>query len=101
MVRESMGRSPVSVPVQLAMIYAALVVDAVSGIFMLRGKASARILYVAWSFVSLVFGLATSPAKLALVPGFVVFAVVSFFLFRPRANEFFSAAAPPDGIPRV
>jgi hypothetical protein len=58
---------------------------------MLQGQNWARLLYVVWSAVGFVIGIVTSPIKAAMIPGLVVFVVMAFFLFRPKANEYFSS----------
>jgi len=87
--RALMLKSPVPLTIQYAMIYAGLSVMIVSGIAMLKGCNWARYLYVFWVGLALVVGIAVSPMKAALIPQIVVFAVVVFFLFRPKASEYF------------
>lgn len=90
MVRELMAKSPVPILLQFVMIYVGLLITIVSGIAMLKGQTWARLLYVGWSIIGFVVGVLTSPMKAAMIPGLVVFAVITFFLFRPKANEYFS-----------
>lgn len=90
MVRELMAKSPVPILLQFVMIYVGLLITIVSGIAMLKGQTWARLLYVGWSIIGSVVGVLTSPMKAAMIPGLVVFAVITFFLFRPKANEYFS-----------
>lgn len=87
---ELMGKSPISIPVQIALNYLGLVVTIVSGAVMLKGWNWGRLLYVGWSAISFMIGVITSPVKWALIPGLVIFLVLAFFLFRPKANEYFS-----------
>jgi hypothetical protein len=101
MVRDMMARTPMPVSVQYALQYLGLALTVVSGIFMLRGKAWARLLYVAWGAVGLLIGLATSPVKMAMIPGTVIFAIIVFFLFRRSAGEYFSPSAPQNGSPDI
>ena len=89
-IRELMSKSPVPVPVQYAMTYVALLVMLVSGVAMLKGQNWGRWLYVVGTALSFLIGIVTSPLKGAMIPGFVVFVMVTFFLFRPKANEYFS-----------
>lgn len=89
-IRELMSKSPVPVPVQYAMTYVALLVMLVSGVAMLKGQNWGRWLYVVGTALSFLIGIMTSPLKAAMIPGFVVFVVVTFFLFRPKANKYFS-----------
>lgn len=85
-----MAKGPLPIPVQYAMSYVSLFVMIVSGIAMLKRQNWARFLYVIWSFIGFIIGIATSPLKAAMIPGFVVFLIVAFFLFRPKANAFFA-----------
>jgi hypothetical protein len=56
---------------------------------MLKGQNWARFLYVGWGIAGFLIGITTSPVKAALIPGVVFFLLIVFFLFRPKANEFF------------
>jgi len=73
------------------MMYAGLLITLVCGIAMLKGQNWARLLYVGWSIIGFIIGMATSPMKALMIPGVIVFLVVAFFLFRPKANEYFKA----------
>jgi hypothetical protein len=88
--RELISKSPIPVPVQYAMTYAVLLVMLVSGVAMLKGQNWGRWLYVVGTALGFLIGIMTSPVKEAMIPGFIVFVVVTFFLFRPKANEYFS-----------
>src|SRR5207245_383593 len=88
--RDLISKSPIPVPVQYAMIYVALLIMLVSGVAMLKGQNWGRWLYVIGTAAGFLIGIITSPLKEAMIPGFVVFVVVSFFLFRPKANQYFS-----------
>lgn len=90
-VKELMSRSVIPLELQFGMLYFGLVVQLVSGIAMLKAQNWARLLYTIWTAIALVIGLATSPMKMAMIPGAVLFVVVVFFLFRPKANEYFKA----------
>lgn len=96
MAEEMMAKNPVPIPVQYAINYIALLITLISGIAMLKGKNWSRFLYVSWSFVGFAFSLATSPIKAPLIPGFILFVVIAFFLFRPKANAFFTSDGEPD-----
>ena len=88
--QELMAKNPIPIPIQYAMSFAGLAISIVSGYFMLKGQNWARLLYVIWSAVGFLIGLATSPMKIAMIPGIVVFLLIVFFLFRPKANAFFA-----------
>ena len=89
--KELMAKSPIPVNIQYAMMYVGLLVTLLSGVAMLKRQNWARLLYVSWSIIGFIIGIATSPMKAAMVPGLIVFLVIIFFLFRPKANEYFKA----------
>ena len=101
MARELMAKSLLPIPLQFVMLYVGLLITIVSGIAMLKGQNWARFLYVGWGSIGFVIGILTSPMKAAMIPGFVVFAVVTFFLFRPKANEYFSTRDTADSAQGV
>jgi hypothetical protein len=88
--RELLSKSPIPVPLQYAMTYVALLVMLVSGIAILKGQNWGRWLYVVGTVLGFLIGIITSPVKSAMIPGFVVFVVVAFILFRPKANKYFA-----------
>lgn len=88
--RDIMAQNPMPLPIQYAMSYLGLAIMIVSGAAMLKGRNWARYLYVISSLIVFALGFATSPIKATLIPGFVVFLVVAFLLFRPKANAFFT-----------
>lgn len=89
MTHDLTSKSPIPIPIQYAMNYIGFLVMIISGIAMLKGRNWARFLYVIWSLIGFVIGIATSPIKAAMIPGFVIFIVIAFFLFRPKASEYF------------
>ncbi len=88
--KELIARNPIPIPVHYAMMYASALVSLVSGIALLRSQNWARFLYAIWTAIGLLVGIGTSPLKLMLIPGVVMFVVIAFFLFRPKANQYFS-----------
>ena len=93
-----MAQSPLPIPVQYALGIAGMVIVFACAVGMLKAQAWSRIVYVAWNLIGTAIGLATSPFKLMILPGFVLFLVICFFLFRPAANSFFAeSGAATDG----
>ena len=88
-VQDMMAKNPIPIPVQYAMSYVGLLVTILSAVAMLKGANWARYLYVIWNVVGGGIGFATSPMKAAMIPSLVVFLVIAFFLFRPKATAFF------------
>ena len=97
MAKELMARNPLPLSVQYAMMYVGLLVMITSGLAMLKGQNWARLLYVVWSALGFLIGVATSPMKTAMIPGLVVYLVFVFFLFRPKANQYFTGSEVPSG----
>lgn len=91
-VRELMAKSPVPIPVQIAISYVGLSLTIIAGIAMLKGCNWGRLLYVIWSGCGMVFGFATSPLKGAMIPGMVVYLLFCFLLYRPVATAYFRPA---------
>ena len=88
-VMELMAKNSLSIPAQYVLLYGGLLITLVSGLAMFKGLRWARLLYVAWSTIGIAIGLLTSPMKMMMVPGIVLFVVMAFFLFRPKANAYF------------
>lgn len=89
MVKELMAKSPLPISLQYIMLFVGLAVTITSGIGMLKGQGWARFLYVVWGVSGFLVGLVTSPMKVAMIPGLVVFAIMTFFLYRPASNQYF------------
>ncbi|WP_437653540.1 hypothetical protein [Sorangium sp. So ce1182] len=94
MTRDLMSKSPIPIPVQYIITCAGVLNMLVCGVAMLKGHSWARLLYVIGSAIGFSIGIATSPMVAAFIPGLVVFIVVVFILFRPRANEYFTPTEP-------
>jgi len=90
LVLELMAKNPIPIPAQFALTYIGTAVSITCGIFMLRGANWARFLYITWSAIGCLIGLATSPMKLMLVPGIIAYGIIVFFLLQPNANKFFN-----------
>ena len=91
--KEMMLKSPIPIPVQYVMLYAGLLIFLSCAVFILRGANWARLLYIAWGAISLLVGLFTSPMKMMLIPGIVLYGIFSFFLLRPKASAYFTHSA--------
>jgi hypothetical protein len=87
-----MRKSLLPVPVQFAMMFVVLLINITSSIAMLKGQNWGRLLYVTANIISFAITAITSPMKMMLIPSFILFLIVAFFLFRPKANEFFSTS---------
>ncbi|MDA8457025.1 hypothetical protein M4R22_19885 [Acidovorax sp. GBBC 3334] len=88
-----MEQSLLPVPVQYVLSYGGLGLQIVCALAILKGLAWGRLLYAVWGSIGLSIGLFTSPVKLALIPGAVIFAIIVFLLFRSAANIYFAKGA--------
>jgi hypothetical protein len=96
MAKELMAKTLLPIPLQYVLLYGGLLITIVAGISILKGQNWGRFLYMVWHAIGFVIGIFTSPMKAAMIPGLVVFVVITFFLFRPKADEYFS----PNGAAR-
>lgn len=85
-----MELSAIPIALQYALMAVGIVITISSAALMLKANNIGRMMYIGWTIISLTIGLFTSPAKAMMIPGLVFFLVISFFLFRPKANEYFS-----------
>lgn len=91
---ESISESQFTIPVQIAITYIGSLIVLVSGMAILEACNWARLLYVISSVIGLSVGIVTSSMKAVTIFSFVVFLMTTFFLFRPKANRYFSASMP-------
>jgi hypothetical protein len=92
-IEELMARSSIPLPVQIVLSLLGVLVTLASGAGVFYGRNWGRVLYVTWSVIRFLLGLATSPMKpsmVRMVPGLVLFLVVVFVLFRKRASRYFA-----------
>ena len=83
----------------ISVFYAFVTVGIICGIFMLKGHNWSRFVYAVNSAGGLFSGLFIFPEYreimpgfpmwIFMIPGFITLAVILFFLFRPRANNYF------------
>lgn len=73
------------------MVHLSRLVQVLSGLFMLRRHNWARWLLVVWVVFHIVVGALHGWIQFLI--HILIFSVILFFLFRPRANEYFARAA--------
>ena len=88
-VKAMMQLSALSLEVQYLMMVIGLIISISCGFLMLSGNVIGRNLYMVWTILSLSIALFTSPLKTLLIPGIIFFMVIAFFLYRPKANQYF------------
>ena len=91
---EFLSKSPLPISAQYAMAFISLAITLGAGIAMLKGQNWGRLTYVISCPIFFIVGVVTSPIKAMLIPGFILFLVAAFFLFRPKATEYFAAETP-------
>lgn len=79
-------------PAEFAMICTTRLLAAVAGVFMLRGQNWARWLALAWIGFHVIVSSLHTPMELLV--HVALFAVMAYFLFRPRAAAYFRGTAP-------
>jgi hypothetical protein len=97
----TMGSNPVAmkmleqshVPLMFQQVWGVIncIVTLICAYGILKGFPWSRVLYVAWSVISLVVGFFTSPMKVVLVLSVIFLVVIAAFLFSLRGNEWFAA----------
>ena len=84
-----MQLSALSLEVQYLTMAIGLIISISCAFLMLAGNVIGRNLYMIWTLLSLSIALFTSPLKTLLIPGIIFFMVIAFFLYRPKANQYF------------
>jgi hypothetical protein len=84
------AESPPPIYIQRSLLFGGTATHLICGMFMLRGRNWARILFVSWSVLSLPAAAVATSYKLFMIPGAIILAIEAFFLFRPAANAFFA-----------
>ena len=77
--------------ISFVITFVGLSIGPITGIGMLLRHGWVRFLYVTWYIASLAFSLVTNPQNIGLlIPGTLIFIIVSIFMFRPAAGKYFS-----------
>ena len=100
-IRHIMEQSPIPIPVQFVIAFVGIAIVLSSAIAMLNGCNWGRWLYVIWNIIGTVIGLVTSPFRLMMIPGVLIFVIITIFLFRTAANQYFGATEGghgPEGV---
>lgn len=97
MVQQAMALIPVPLSVQIAVTVASVVLRLATGIALLLRQNWARFLYATYGLAGIVYAYFVSPYPLLMIPGILLYLVVTVFLFLPAANVYFTKkdAAPP------
>ena len=91
--QQIMALNLLSIPAQQFALFVGFAATLVAGTALLLDYQWGRVLFVGWSASSLLLGVVISPTKLLVVPGLLVVALISYFLFSDKANAFFSRSS--------
>ena len=80
----------VPVPIQFTVQFITAVILFCAGLMMLKGRNWARLLYLVYGLVLIVYGYVVNPWPVMIVSS-VVYMINTFFLLRPKVNEYFKA----------
>lgn len=92
---EMLEQSPLPMSVHLAMGAIGGLISLICGYGVLKGLGWSRLLYTAWILISVAVTLASMPFTSFMIVGWVIQAVIIFFLFRPAANAWFRGGSAP------
>jgi hypothetical protein len=88
-IRDSMSKESLPLSLQIIITYLGLLISLVSGVGFLKRQNWARFLYCGWCVIGSIIGFAASPMRITALLGFALYLLVTFFLFRPKANAYF------------
>jgi MFS family permease len=102
LIKELMGPSLISPPIEYALIYLGVLSYLVSGIAILKAQNWARFLFIVWQVFYYTIRMSRNPFAIGIVPSVFIFLIVPiFFLFRPRANDYFAGREVNRGAKRI
>jgi hypothetical protein len=100
-VKEMMKSSPMLFHLKFMLSnYIAILVLWISGIGILKRQNWARFLYVIYGIISLIRSIIyfiSKPLTPKIIPIIIIFLIVVFFLFRPKANDYFAGREHKNG----
>jgi len=82
-------QSPLPLSAHIAIGAVGALVSAASGYGILKGLGWSRLLYTGWFIGAIAIALITTPFNSLMLLGWLLNAVVIYFLFRPAANAWF------------
>ena len=85
--------------VQVGLVAVDQVVRLVCGVGVLKRRDGARYLYPGWSVLMLLVALATGSFTIMMLPGLLIVALLTIFLFRAGATAWFKGTALPAPLP--
>ncbi|WP_027340504.1 DUF2593 family protein [Halonatronum saccharophilum] len=90
-IRILMDSNASAIWIQGFLIYAGMIIPLISGIAILRGFNWGRVLYLLWNIIIGSLNLLVSAVWILALPGLIVFATFTFFLFHPEVKDYFKS----------
>jgi hypothetical protein len=88
--------------IEYALMYAGALSYLVSGIAILRAQNWARFLFVIWQVIYFTIRMVRIPFTTSMIPAVFIFLITpAFFLFRPRANDYFAGREAKEGKSKI
>jgi hypothetical protein len=87
---EQMAKSKLGAGTQQAVGIVSAIVSIASGYGILQGRNWGRLLYVASTLIGIALNFYAMPVNNLQYVGIAIFAVITFFLYRPAANAWFN-----------
>jgi hypothetical protein len=89
-IKGTMNRSPIYI-LRLIISYVTISFALISGFGILTRQNWARFLYlICWIINSVIFMIYSKPVTTGLIGGSILFLITIYFLFNPKANEYFA-----------
>jgi hypothetical protein len=92
---ELLKQSPLPMSAHIAIGAIGALVSIVCGYGVLKGLGWSRLVYTAWVLISAAITLVSMPLSSFMIVGWVIQAVIIFFLFRPEATAWFGGGSAP------
>lgn len=90
---QMLEQSPLPVSVHMAIAVIGGLISIACGYGVLKGLGWSRMVYTGWILISVAITLASMPFSSIMIVGWLIQAVIIYFLFRPEANAWFGGSA--------
>lgn len=90
MAKELLNESQIPTSAHYKMICFSLIVTIVCGVALLNKQNWGRFLYVCISIIGFLISLGNSKPIISLIPAFILFIIITYFLFRQDSNKHFT-----------
>lgn len=88
--QEMLQAAALPLTIQYLFTVTSVIVVMVNSWLLLKGNNAGRWLYVGWHLFSFALSMFNLSSKAVLIPGLIIFLLITFLLFRPNANAYFA-----------